>query len=57
MNTKTLFLLGGLLSLAGVYALARPREDEAARKALPKDPVKNWENEGGNVPNVPTPSP
>jgi hypothetical protein len=57
MNAKTLFLLGGFLSLAGVYALARPRQAEATGKALPKDPVKNWENEGGNVPNVPTPSP
>ena len=57
MNTKALFLLGGLLSLAGVYALARPRQAQAGPVALPKDPVKNWENEGGNVPNVPTPSP
>ena len=56
MNTKALFLLGGLLSLAGVYALARPRQAQAGPVALPKDPVKNWENEGGNVPNVPTPS-
>lgn len=57
MNTKTLFLLGGLLSLAGVYALARPRQDKSTGHAIAKDPVKNWENEGGNVPNVPTPSP
>ncbi len=55
MNAKLVFLLGGLASLAGIYALAR--RAHAPQKAVAKEDMKRWENEGGNVPSVPTPSP
>ena len=55
LNTKLVFLVSGLVSMAGIYALARRLP--TPRKALPKEDVKRWENEGGNVPNVPTPRP
>jgi hypothetical protein len=42
----------------GAYCAARYREQaKRSHKKSFKEQVSNWENEGGNVPSVPTPTP
>lgn len=54
MNTKLILLLTALAASAGVFAAMRGTQTRKAPK-LPED-IKNWENEGGNVPAIPTPT-
>jgi hypothetical protein len=56
MDTKLIMVLAAMAAGAGTFAALR------GTRATPKNPsvtddVKSWENEGGNVPAVPTPSP
>lgn len=55
MNTKLIMLFTALAASAGVFAAIRSAKEGKAPKLV--DDVKNWENEGGNVPSVPTPAP
>lgn len=48
---------GRLLFLLGIIAVVILRENKAnRRRSRLKQQMHDWENEGGNVPNVPTPT-
>lgn len=57
-NTIALALGAGLGAfIASVWCVERRTlAEDRARKRVPKAELHNWEGEGGNVPDVPTPT-
>jgi hypothetical protein len=57
MGALRLVAIAGGFAL-GAYCAARyVRQSNAQSGKTAKEEVANWENEGGNVPSVPTPTP
>ena len=51
-----LVVLGAAVAVAAAYAYLRATRHHEETRALKSD-IRAWENEGGNVPQVPTPGP
>jgi hypothetical protein len=56
MDTKLIMVLAAMAAGAGTFAALRGKRGTPKSPTLTDD-VKSWENEGGNVPAVPTPTP
>jgi hypothetical protein len=55
METLWVLLLLGLAGVAIVWAWSRQGRSKGEKREL-KELVQTWEDEGGNVPDVPTPT-